>query len=49
MYHDSLRLVQQSGFREYYDPLTGQGHGAANFTWPGLLLDMQQLLDIKSK
>lgn len=49
IYHDSLQLIQQSGFREYYDPLTGQGHGATNFTWPGLILDMQQLLDIKAK
>ena len=37
----SLRgLVERSGFREYYDPFTGQGYGAQAFTWPGLLLDM---------
>lgn len=36
----SRKLVQQSGFREYYDPLTGEGHGARGFTWGGLLLDM---------
>lgn len=35
------RLVQKSGFREYFNPLTGEGYGAENFTWPGLLLDMQ--------
>jgi glycogen debranching enzyme len=33
-------LVQASGFREYYDPLSGEGHGARDFTWSGLLLDM---------
>ncbi len=32
--------VRKSGFREYYDPYTAQGHGAKDFTWPGLLLDM---------
>ena len=42
---DSLRdslsgLVERSGFREYYDPFTGSGYGAPDFTWAGLLLDM---------
>jgi glycogen debranching enzyme len=38
---DSLSaLVQRSGFGEYYDPLSGRGHGAQDFTWAGLLLDM---------
>jgi glycogen debranching enzyme len=37
----SLRqLVERSGFREYYDPFTGEGHGAREFTWSGLLIDM---------
>jgi glycogen debranching enzyme len=34
-------LVQKSGFREYYDPARGEGHGAREFTCSGLLLDMQ--------
>jgi glycogen debranching enzyme len=34
-------LVQKSGFREYYDPARGEGHGAREFTWSGLLVDMQ--------
>lgn len=34
-------LVQRSGFREYYDPFSGQGYGARDFTWSGLVLDMQ--------
>lgn len=36
-----LGLVQRSGFREYYDPFTGEGHGAHDFTWSGLLADMR--------
>lgn len=32
--------VERSGFREYYDPFTGEGHGAESFTWSALLLDM---------
>jgi glycogen debranching enzyme len=37
----SLRhLLEKSGFREYYDPFTGEGHGAREFTWSGLLVDM---------
>ncbi|HEY3073633.1 MAG TPA: hypothetical protein VGJ74_00530 [Burkholderiales bacterium] len=34
------RLVEQSGFREYYNPHNGEGYGARDFTWSGLLLDM---------
>jgi glycogen debranching enzyme len=34
-------LAQQSGFREYYDPLSGEGYGAREFTWSGLLVDME--------
>jgi hypothetical protein len=34
------KLVEQSGFREYYDPIAGTGYGAPSFTWSGLLLDM---------
>ncbi len=38
---DSIKsLIKKSGFREYYNPFTGQGHGAQNFTWCGLVLDM---------
>lgn len=36
----SLALVEKSGFREYYNPLTGDGQGAQDFTWGGLILDM---------
>ena len=44
IYAQSLQLIHQSGFREYYDPLTGKGHGASGFTWPGLVLDMEEIL-----
>ncbi len=33
-------LVTQSGFREYYNPFTGAGYGARDFTWSGLVVDM---------
>jgi glycogen debranching enzyme len=37
----SLRqLVEFSGFREYYDPFAGEGYGARDFTWSGLIIDM---------
>jgi hypothetical protein len=29
----SLELVKQSGFREYFSPLDGQGAGATDFSW----------------
>ncbi len=34
------KLVELSGFREYYNPYTGEGHGAKNFGWSTLVLDM---------
>lgn len=34
------QAIEKSGFREYYDPLTGEGHGARDFTWSALLIDM---------
>jgi glycogen debranching enzyme len=37
------RLIQQSGFREYYNPFSGEGYGAKNFTWSGLVVDMLNL------
>ena len=33
----TLRLVEQSGMREYFDPLTGKGLGAENFSWTAAL------------
>lgn len=36
----TIELLIHSGFREYYNPRTGAGYGAHDFTWGGLVLDM---------
>lgn len=36
----AINLIQKSGFREYFNPVTGEGFGAKNFTWGGLVIDM---------
>ena len=36
----SKKLITQSGFRENYHPETGIGQGAQEFTWGGLIIDM---------
>ncbi len=36
----TIAAVKKSGFREYYNPLTGDGLGAKDFTWGTLILDM---------
>lgn len=38
----TIALIERSGFREQYNPHTGEGVGATNFTWGGLVLDMEQ-------
>ncbi|MBA3757449.1 trehalase-like protein [Candidatus Saccharibacteria bacterium] len=41
---DSIRaLINKSGLREYYNPLTGEGYGAKHFTWSGVVVDMLNL------
>ena len=35
--HEAIEL---SGFREYYNPYTGEGLGARNFGWTSLVLDL---------
>jgi len=39
--HKAEALIAAEGFREYYHPETGKGLGAHNFTWGGLVLDME--------
>lgn len=39
--HKSLDLIAREGFREYYDPTSGTGMGARDFTWGALVIDMQ--------
>jgi glycogen debranching enzyme len=36
----SGRLVEEHGFREYYNPRTGEGAGAHDFSWTAIVLDM---------
>ncbi|MFO7977952.1 MAG: hypothetical protein R6U64_04775 [Bacteroidales bacterium] len=41
---ESIRqLIAKSGFREYYNPFTGEGYGANDFSWAGLVTDMIQM------
>lgn len=37
------KLISISGFREYYNPFTGEGYGASDFTWSGLVVDMMNM------
>jgi neutral trehalase len=39
----SLVLVQQSGFREHYNPITGAGGGSRSHSWSGIILDLKPL------
>jgi hypothetical protein len=41
----SAALVERAGFREYYDPHTGEGFGAEGFSWTALVLDMLATLE----
>jgi hypothetical protein len=36
----SVELVRMSGFREFFNPFTGEGYGARNFGWSTLVVDM---------
>ncbi len=36
----SIQLIEKSGFCEYFNPVTGFGHGPKDFTWSGLIFDM---------
>lgn len=38
----SKSLIEKSGFRECYNPETGEGIGAKNFTWGALVVDMMK-------
>lgn len=38
--HRTLEMVAKSGMREFYDPLTGEGEGAADFGMSTLVLDL---------
>lgn len=36
----SLELARKHGFREYYNPFTTEGHGAPEFSWSTILVDL---------
>ena len=36
--NDSLRLIETSGFAEYYDPITGEPCGGDQFTWTAAMV-----------
>jgi glycogen debranching enzyme len=36
----TARMIEHEGFWEFYDYRNGQGKGALDFNWPGLILDM---------
>jgi glycogen debranching enzyme len=39
----TVEMVERSGFREYFDPMTGEGLGAEDFAWTAaLVLDLLQ-------
>lgn len=41
----TLLLVSRSGFREYFNPLTGQGYGSDSFSWTAALaIDLAAML-----
>jgi glycogen debranching enzyme len=41
MHGSTLRLVRQSGFREFFDPFDGTGRGSNDFSWSAaLILDL---------
>ncbi|MEX2591588.1 MAG: trehalase-like protein [Anditalea sp.] len=47
---DSInQLIEKSGFREYYNPFTGEGYGAKDFTWAGLVTDMIRMEEGKKE
>jgi glycogen debranching enzyme len=35
-----VEMVQREGFREFYNPLTGEGYRRDNFGWSSLILDL---------
>jgi glycogen debranching enzyme len=38
----SLETVRKHGFREYWNPFSGEGHGAPDFSWTALVLDLYE-------
>ena len=38
IFSDSIRLIEESGFAEYYDPITAEPCGGGNFTWTAAMV-----------
>jgi hypothetical protein len=38
--HGVVGAIDREGFREYYDPRTGRGHGARELGWSTLVVDL---------
>lgn len=36
----NVEMIKESGFCEFYNPLTGKGYGRDNFSWSALVIDM---------
>jgi hypothetical protein len=36
----TVDLVSREGFREFFDPFSGQGYGTHNFGWSTLVVDL---------
>ena len=35
-----VEMIEERGFREYYNPETGEGYRRENFGWSTLILDL---------
>lgn len=35
---DSVRLIEQSGFAEYHEPITAEACGGTHFTWTAAMV-----------
>ena len=44
----SLELVELSGFREYFNPITGEGLGGRNQSWTALVFDMEMQMEMQN-
>ena len=42
----TVELVSRSGFREFYNPWTGEGYGATDFGWSTLVVDLLDMLKV---
>jgi hypothetical protein len=38
-------LIKREGFREYFNPISGEGLGAKEFGWSVLAFEISKLLD----